>query len=119
MSAIGSKVTVKLTEFIEAIERKTKMRKAPNGSRSTGLREGAFIPAVGGFRVEMPGGHHFVWALEGQLSEEITFEPSNLVGVLKVLKTYQGKETSLDLTPSEKAFMIRCGSSKLTISRKN
>ena len=83
MSSIGSKVTVKLTEFIEAIERKTKMRKAPNGSRSTGLREGAFIPAVGGFRVEMPGGHHFVWALEGQLSEEITFEPSNLVGVFE------------------------------------
>ena len=70
------------------------------------------------FELKCLGGHHFVWALEGQLSEEITFEPSNLVGVLKVLKTYQGKETSLDLTPSEKAFMIRCGSSKLTISRK-
>ena len=46
-------------ELIEALARRTKMRRAPVGVPTSGLREAAFIPALGGFRVEMPGGAHF------------------------------------------------------------
>ena len=111
-------VTVDLVEFIEALERTTKMRRAPAGSRSKGLREGAFIPAVGGFRVEMPGGAHFVWAKQGKLTEEVVFNPDQFAPIVKVLKTYLKKTGTLDICATKDAISIRCGTSKMTVKRK-
>ena len=105
-------------ELIEALSRRTKMRRAPVGVPTTGLREAALIPALGGFRVEMPGGAHFVWAIEGELPEEVIFDPKTVDRVLKVLISQAALADKVELSTSQEHITLRCGSAKILIPKK-
>ena len=109
---------VSLAELIEALGRYTRMKRAPAGSTSTGLREAAFIPALGGMRVEMPGGGHFVWALHGELSEEVVFEPKSIHSVIRVLKSYIGKQAEAEVSATDSHVVIMCGRTTFSLPRK-
>lgn len=113
----GFQLTVGRVELIEALARRTKMLRAPAGVRSTNLKEAAFIPALGGVRVEMPGGSHFVWALEGSLPDEIIFDPKFVNLMLSVLKSQEGRSSTATLSISASQFEIRCGSAKLRVPK--
>lgn len=106
-------LTVKRAELVEALERRTKMKRAPNGVPATGLRDAAFIPAIGGFRVEMPGGAHFVWAISGKLSTTVCFHPKFADGLLKVLTSRTAETASISVTSSHIEF--RCEGSKVLV----
>lgn len=105
-------------ELVEALSRRTKMRRAPVGVPATGLREAAFIPALGGFRVEMPGGAHFVWAIEGELPEEVIFDPKSVDRVLKVLISQAALADTVELSSSAEHISLRCGSARILIPKK-
>ena len=105
-------------ELIEALARRTKMRRAPVGVPTSGLREAAFIPALGGFRVEMPGGAHFVWAIEGELSEEVIFDPKSVDRVLKVLISQAALSDKVALQVGPEAMTLTCGSAKILVPKK-
>ena len=106
-------ITVKRVELVEALGRRTKMKRAPNSVPTTGLRDAAFIPAIGGFRVEMPGGAHFVWAVSGQLSDMVCFHPKFVDGLLKVLTSRTAETASISVTSSHIEF--RCEGSKVLV----
>lgn len=89
---------VGLDKIIEALARMTKMKRAPAGVRSTGLMVGAFVPTIGGMRVEMPGGSYFVWVRERVLTEEIEFDVKPILSTLKVLRSLVGTETTVHIT---------------------
>ncbi|MEZ5731768.1 MAG: hypothetical protein R3D97_05530 [Paracoccaceae bacterium] len=93
------------------------MKRVPKGVSASGLTEAAFIPALSGFRVEMPGGSHFVWAVAGALSYEVVFDARFLDSLAKVL-IGQATETRVHLEVAPDAVVLRCGSSKVTIPRK-
>lgn len=57
-------------ELIEALERHTKMKRGPIGQKSSGLKEGAFAPALNGMWVYMPGGRHIVVSNGDELERE-------------------------------------------------
>jgi hypothetical protein len=105
-------------ELIEALSRRTKMRRAPAGVPATGLREAAFIPALGGFRVEMPGGAHFVWAIEGELPEEVIFDPKSVDRVLKVLTSQATLADKVELSTTLEHMSLSCGSAMILIPKK-
>ena len=109
---------VGLTELIEALERHTRMRRAPAGATSTGLHEAAFLPALGGMRVQMPGGSHFVWSLDGELTEEVIFDSKAVSSVIKVLKSHSGRQTEAEVSVTEVHVVIRCGMTTLSLPRK-
>ena len=111
-------VTVSRVEPIEALARRTKMRRAPNGVPTTGLREAAFVPALGGFRVEMPGGAHFVWAIEGVLPEEVIFDPKSVDRVLKVLNSQAALADKVELSITPEHMSLSCGSARILIPKK-
>ncbi|MDI3337193.1 hypothetical protein QKW60_12295 [Defluviimonas aestuarii] len=104
-------------ELMEALSRRTKMKRAPNGVLSSGLKEAAFIPALSGIRVEMPGGSHFVWVIDGELYEEVVFDAKFVDSLAKVLVS-QATETDARLEVAPNVVVLRCGSSKVTIPRK-
>ncbi len=104
---------VKRIELLEALARRTKMKRAPAGATSTGLKEVAFIPAIGGFRVEMPGGAHFVWAIAGELSDEVCFHPKFIDGLLKILTSQTAETASILVIDAQIEF--KCEGSKLRI----
>ena len=106
-------LTVKRVELVEALGRRTKMKRAPNGVPATGLRDAAFIPAIGGFRVEMPGGAHFVWAISGKLSDMVCFHPKFVDGLLKVLTSRTAETATISVTVSHIEF--RCEGSKVLV----
>ena len=106
-------LTVKRAELVEASEPRTKMKRAPNGVQATGLRDAALIPAIGGFRVEMPGGAHFVWAISGKLSTIVRSHPKFADGLLKVLTSRTGETASISVTSSHIEF--RCEGSKVVV----
>ena len=97
-------LTVKRAELFEALQRRTKMKRAPSGATSAGLRDAAFIPAIGGFRVEMPGGAHFVWAISGQLSETVCFHPKFAEGLTKVLASRTAETATISVTGEQIEF---------------
>ena len=105
-------------ELVDALSRRTKMRRAPVGVPTTGLREAAFIPALGGFRVEMPGGAHFVWAIEGKLPEVVIFDPKSVDRVLKVLISQAAVADTVHLSSSPELISLRCGSARILIPKK-
>jgi hypothetical protein len=109
---------VSLAELIEALGRHTRMKRGPAGSTSTGLREAAFIPALGGMRVQMPGGSHFVWAVEGELSEEVVFDPKSVMLVIKALKSHIEKQAEADVSSTASHLVIKCGGTTLSLLRK-
>ncbi len=111
-------VTVGSVELIEALARRTKMRRAPNGVPATGLREAAFIPALGGFRVEMPGGAHFVWVIAGVLAEEVTFDPKAVDRLLKVLKSQAALTSEATIFVGTYGLDVHCGSAKVVIAKR-
>ena len=113
-----SPLIVGRVELIEALSRRTKMRRAPVGVRSTGLSEAAFIPAIGGFRVEMPGGAHFVWAIEGELAEEVIFDPKAVDRVLKVLISQAALADKVELSTTPEHISLSCGSARILIPKK-
>ena len=105
-------------ELIEALSRRTRMRRAPVGVPTTGLREAAFIPALGGFRVEMPGGAHFVWAIEGELTEEVIFDPKAVDRVLNVLISQAALADKVELSTTPEHIALSCGSARILIPKK-
>ena len=109
---------VDLEEFVEALSRTTKMKRAPAGARSTGLKAGAFVPELTGFRVEMPGGSSLVNAKHGRLDEEVVFEAHRIASIVKVLSTYQSKGVEVTIVVSENEISFQCGSSRLIIPRR-
>ena len=113
-----SPVIVGRVELIEALSRRTKMRRAPVGVPTTGLREAALIPALGGFRVEMPGGTHFVWAIEGEMPEEVIFDPKSVDRVLKVLISQAAKDDKVALSFQHNQMTLTCGSAMIFIPTK-
>jgi hypothetical protein len=40
--------------------------------------DAAFSPALGGFRLEMPGGAHFVWAIDTEVQKIMLFDPMSV-----------------------------------------
>lgn len=108
---------VGLDELIDAFARSTKMKRAPAGASSTGLHIGALVPAVGGMRVEMPGGAHFVWITKGTLTEEVEFKVKPIASTLKVLRSLQGKETNVDIIIDRKMINFTCGKTKFSFAR--
>ena len=106
-------LTVKRVELVEALGRRTKMKRAPNGVPATGLRDAAFVPAIGGFRVEMPGGAHFVWAISGKLSDMVCFHPKFVDGLLKVLTSRTADCASISVTSNH--IELRCEGSKVLV----
>lgn len=106
-------VIVSRMELIEALSRRTKMRHAPVGVPTTGLREAALIPALGGFRVEMPGGAHFVWSIEGELPEEVIFDPKLVDRILKVLISQAAKDDKVALSFAQGQMTLTCGSARI------
>jgi hypothetical protein len=78
-------VKVGLRELLEAIDRRTKLRRVPRGVKVQGLHEAAFLPALNGMWVEMPGGRHFVVSRGGALPSEVLFEAKRLVALRKPL----------------------------------
>jgi hypothetical protein len=108
---------VGLVELIEALERSTKMKRAPAGARSKGLRIGAFVPGVGGMRVEMPGGAHFVWISEGNLEQEVTFNVKPIPGLLKVLRSHVGHHDQVEIDTSHEMITFACGGTKFSMAK--
>ncbi|AXI46533.1 hypothetical protein C1J03_11195 [Sulfitobacter sp. SK012] len=108
---------VKRTQMVEALKRTTKMKRAPAGARSSRLKEGAFVPELVGFRVEMPGGSSLVDLEEGRLEREVVFVAAKMEPVLKVLSSYDGADDMVDISIGETEIVFRCGSSKLTIPK--
>lgn len=111
-------IVIGRVELVEALSRRTKMRRAPSGVPTTGLREAAFIPALGGVRVEMPGGEHFVWAIDGGLLEEVIFDPKSVDRVLKVLISQAALSDKVDLQVGPEAMTLTCGSTKILVPKK-
>jgi hypothetical protein len=116
-------VKVKLSELLVALNRSTRMKRAPTGVFSSGLNQAAFVPELTGFRVEMPGASSLVNTLEGRLPYEIIITDLSKIALLKkVLKKYQGyseAEVSLNLLPGK--LDIVCGSTKMSfpVERQN
>ena len=108
---------VGLVELIEALERSTKMKRAPAGARSMGLRVGAFVPAVGGMRVEMPVGAHFVWNTEGRLEEKVIFAVKPIPSILKVLRSHVGRQENVDISIGPDLITLSCGATKFSFPR--
>lgn len=106
---------VALSELTEALNRTTKMKRAPAGARSDKLKEGAFVPELTGFRVEMPGGSSLVNVKSGKLDKEIVFEARLLIPIAKVLGTYRNEEDVVIINVTSKDVTFRCGTSRLTI----
>ena len=109
---------VALQELIEAFERRTKMKRAPDGVRSTGLKEVALVPALGGMRVEMPGGSHFVWSLEGELMEVILLDASAVPRILKVVKSHLPGVREVNFESGETDLSFKCGGTTFSIPRR-
>lgn len=110
-------VTVGRRELIEAFARRTKLRRAPRHVPATGLRAAALIPALGGFRVEMPGGAHFVWALEGALTDEIVFDPTRIEWCMKVLELQEAAQI-VQLRVYDLILELKCGSATVKLPLK-
>lgn len=106
---------VLLTEFVEALNRSTKMKRAPAGAKSSGLKEGAFVPKPNGFLVEMPGGSSLVKTINGNLDKEIVFEASRIAPIAKALGTYKGVEENVQITVSDRGLIFQCATTKLSI----
>ncbi|MDO5759362.1 MAG: hypothetical protein Q4P24_18385, partial [Rhodobacterales bacterium] len=104
---------VALSELVEALNRTTKMKRAPAGARSTGLKEGAFVPELTGFRVEMPGGSSLVNIKSGKLETDVVFEVRRMAPIAKVLSTHLPKEEEVTILVSETELAFKCGSSRL------
>ena len=108
-----------LEELVVAMRRTTKMKRAPAGAKSTGLNEGAFVPELTGFRLEMPGGSSLVNIKIGEkLDEEVLFDPKQLAPIAKALSTYLGKENIVRIAISRKTIEFHCGASRIRIARK-
>ncbi|MFN4170860.1 MAG: hypothetical protein ACK4GW_03805 [Pseudorhodobacter sp.] len=105
-------------ELIEALSRRTEMQRAQVGVPTTGLQEAAFILALDGFRVEMPGGAHFVWAIEGELPEEVIFDPKSVDRVLKVLISQAALAEKVEMSISPEHMSLGCGSARILIAKK-
>lgn len=93
------------------------MKRAPAGARSTGLKEGALVPELTGFRVEMPGGSSLVNIQNGKLEAEVIFEAKKMAPIAKVLSSYLHKEDSVTILVSELELTFECGSSRLKLPR--
>ena len=106
---------VDIRELIEAFERHTKMKRASRGSRSSGLKEAAFVPALNGMWVYMPGGRHFVVSHGGQLEREIRFEAKSLLRIQGVLKSIVGDAKLIEVTVEVGSCLFVCGSSRIHI----
>lgn len=110
------RLVVELEEFLEALERRTEAKRAPAGASSTGLREGALVPRLGGFRVEMPGGAHFVTLLDGRLDREVVFPMASIPALVKALNSLKHKEQKLVLACENTVIRFRCGGFSTEIS---
>lgn len=108
---------VALSELVEALNRTTKMKRAPAGARSTGLKEGALVPELTGFRVEMPGGSSLVNIKSGRLETEVVFEAKRMTPIAKVLASYLHKEDYVTVLVSEFELTFQCGSSRIKLPR--
>ena len=107
-------VTVGRRELLDAFSRRTKFLRAPKHVPTTGLREAALVPALGGFRVEMPGGAHYVWALDGSLTEEIVFDPTRMDWCLRILNLQTAADT-VTLRVVDLLLELKCGSSTIKL----
>lgn len=101
---------VSLPELVDALNRTTKMKRAPAGVRSTGLKDGAFVPEKSGFRVEMPGGSSFVNLKSGNLEKEVVFQAKRIAPIAKALSTLISKEESVTLNVGKTQIVFQCGS---------
>lgn len=107
---------VPLSELLNALNRSTKMKRAPSGASSSGLKQAAFVPELTGFRVEMPGASSLVNVLEGNLPYEIVFDLSKIELLRKVLKKYSDySETTVELSLLSGRLEVVCGTTKMTL----
>jgi hypothetical protein len=79
----------------------------------------AFIPALGAVRVEMPGGSHFVWTIDGALPGEVVFDPKAVDRVLKVLISQAALSDKVTLAVLPDFIALDCGSAKISIPRQS
>lgn len=108
---------VSLSELVEALNRTTKMKRAPAGVRSTGLKEGAFVPELTGFRVEMPGGSTLVNLKSGKLECEVVFQAKRMASIAKALSSLLSKEEVVTIDISKTEIALQCGSFKTKLDR--
>jgi len=118
MKTTGKVLIVSLHELSEALNRTTKMKRAPAGAKSSGLGEGAFVPELTGFRCEMPGGSSLVNIQSGKLEEEVVFDAHRMAKITKVLSSYLNQEKEVAIEISKKEICFNCGTSSLQLQRK-
>ena len=108
-----------IQELNEALDRHTKMLRGPQGARGKGFKDAAFVPAINGMWVYMPGGRHFVVSLGGELKEEILFEARRLLSIRKALKSLLSKTNEIYLVIEDEACVFACDGSRIRIKRTN
>lgn len=107
-----------LKELLEALDRRHKLRRVPRGVIAEGLDEAAFLPALNGIWVEMPGGRHFVVSRGGSLTSEIVFDAKHLIAIRKSLGSLLGKEQVVELIVDDDACWFVCGGMRIKVGRK-
>ena len=108
-----------IQELNEALDRHTKMLRGPQGARCKGLKDSAFVPAIIGMWVNMPGGRHVVVSLASELKEVILFEAKRLLSIRMALKSLLSKANGIDLLIEDKAYVFACDGSRIRIKRTN
>ena len=104
-------------ELLEALKRVGKAKRAPRGATSSGLTVGAFVPRLGGIKVEMPGGSTFVRTLDGSLRDEVEFLAVKMAPIKKVLATFGRDRLSVEITVEQSQIVFKCGSFKASVPR--
>ena len=110
---------VGIQELVKALDRHTKMLRGPQGASGKGLKDAAFVPAINGMLVYLPGGRHFVVSLGGELKEEVLFEAKRLLSIRKSLKSLLSKANEIDLVIEDEACVFACDGSRIRIKRMN
>jgi len=104
-----------LAELVEALGKRTHMKRAPTGARSTKLSKCGFVPRLGGILVEMPGCSTFVSLIAGHLEKEIELNVKDLIPLHKVLLTFGTAEQYVDLSISAEKTTFSCGNFSLAV----
>ncbi|WP_121631166.1 hypothetical protein [Tropicibacter alexandrii] len=110
-------VKVELSDLLEVLAIRTKMGRAPIGSRATGLRDAAIYPVKGGIEFEMPGLSQVIRVKSGKLTESAAFKIKTLPNIIKLLKSYVGQEQFAQIELSKDSVSFRCAGSKVSLTR--
>lgn len=110
-----NEIRANLAEFVEALGKRTHMKRAPVGARSTKLSKCGFVPRLGGILVEMPGGSTFVGLISGHLENEVELNVKDIIPLHKVLLTFGTDQQYVELSISREKTNFSCGKFSLVV----